>query len=335
MTSKVALVDKWGAYLGVKEGRFQLRVREGGQEKVAWDLAPVELDSIVFVVPGASISASAIELAANFGIDIAFFNRGRPVARLLQATYGSTLETWLKQAECAADSSRRLLLTRLFVEGKVYNQRQVLMEYVRRLRAAGKSISALNEAVSELDRARSLLTGADSAERVVNIESHAARHYWNAVSTLLPQSLGFKHRMPRSRVPPGARPDAFNLALNIGYSALKNEVWRAVFMANLNPYIGFLHKQRSGRMALVYDLMEEFRPIVVDRPLITLARQRAEVVKKLEDRDREAVREVWRAVVGQLYNGSEPYRSIIVEQARLLARHIRGTDTYKPFRSRW
>jgi len=335
MTGKVALVDKWGAYLGVKDGRFQLRVKEGGEERVVWDLAPVELDSIVFVVPGASISASAIELASNFGIDLVFFNGSKPLARLLQASYGSALETWLKQVELAADASKRLQLARLFVEGKVYNQRQVLMEYLRRFRAAGKASSVLSEAVDELDKARSLLAKADSVKRVVNVEAHAAKYYWGSVSTLLPQSLGFKRRTPKSRIPPGVKPDAFNIALNVGYGALKKEVWRAVFMANLNPYVGFLHEQKSGKMTLVYDLMEEFRPVVVDRPLIVLAKQKPDVVKKLEDSELDAIREVWRTVVNQLYKGEQPYRFVVVEQARLLARHIRGTDTYKPFKSRW
>ncbi|MBS7626834.1 hypothetical protein KEJ51_07360, partial [Candidatus Bathyarchaeota archaeon] len=78
MTGKIALVDSYGAYLSVKEGRLQLRLREKGEYKTLWDVAPVELDSIVFTVDGASLSASAIHSAAMFGLDIVFLKGDRP-----------------------------------------------------------------------------------------------------------------------------------------------------------------------------------------------------------------------------------------------------------------
>ncbi|MGB9895273.1 MAG: CRISPR-associated endonuclease Cas1, partial [Thermoproteota archaeon] len=68
MGGKVALVDEYGAFLSVKQGRFQLKV---GNE-VKWELAPVEVDSIVFVKEGCSLSAAAVLLANEFGIDLVF-----------------------------------------------------------------------------------------------------------------------------------------------------------------------------------------------------------------------------------------------------------------------
>ena len=69
----MALVDKYGAFLSAKEGRFRLLVpSENGRRVVKWDLAPVEVDALVFTVKGASISASAIKLASEFGVDLVF-----------------------------------------------------------------------------------------------------------------------------------------------------------------------------------------------------------------------------------------------------------------------
>jgi len=330
---KVALVDRYGSTLRVRDGRFQLVVRGGGK---VWDLAPVELDSIVFDVTGASISASAIKLASEFGIDLVFMDRGRPIARLIPATYGSTLKTWLRQLKAYRSPKARATLAKRFIEGKVHNQRMVLAEYHKHFKASGRRAPWLSSAIDELDSWLSRLghVGED-VDEVRAIEASAAKAYWRAIAQLLPSELGFKRRIPRSRLKPGERPDPFNTALNIGYAALRKEVWRAIFMAGLNPYIGFLHKPRAGRMALVLDLMEEFRPALVDRPLIAAARRRPEELARLASEDQEAIRGVWRLIVNHIHREDKPYTSQILAQARLLARHVQGADEYKPFKLRW
>ena len=113
--------------------------------------------------------------------------------------------------------------------------------------------------------------------------------------------IGFIQRLTRQRILNEASIDGFNLALNIGYAALKKEVWSAVFLAALNPYAGFLHKPRSGKMSLVFDLIEEFRPVAVDRPLVAFARKEKEVIRNLPNNRGETLPLVWRQVVSTIY----------------------------------
>ena len=166
------------------------------------------------------------------------------------------------------------------------------------------------------------------------MEAQAAKIYWKIVSSILPREVGFNQRITRSRMPPNGEIDVFNRALNIGYGILGRIVWKAIFIAGLNPYISFLHKPRAGKMTLIFDLMEEFRPIVVDRPLIAAFRRDYEKFIKLSSNDREAVREVWKVIVKRIYESKPPMENKIIEQARLLAKHIRGTDRYRPFKAR-
>ncbi|MHC1601496.1 MAG: CRISPR-associated endonuclease Cas1 [Candidatus Nezhaarchaeales archaeon] len=328
------MVDEYGAYLHVKDGRFQLIVREGKEQKVKWDVAPVALEAIVFVTPGASISAAAIELANKYGIDLIFLKKDRPIARLLPATYGSTLKMWLCQLKAFRRHDVRLKLARLFVEGKIYNQRMVLMEYSRRLRGSTRVLK-LNHAIERLSECLRALGLVKEINECINIEAQAANMYWSAIATLLPKELGFTRRLTKQEIRAGIRPDPFNIALNIGYAALRRVTWKAVFMAGLNPYIGFLHAPRAGRMSLVLDLMEEFRPISVDRPLITLARNKPSLLQQLAHESKEAITEVWRAIVNYMASSKPSHDSLIVAQARLLAQHLRGTANYKPYKSRW
>lgn len=328
MLSKIALVDKYGAYLHVKDGRFILKVGNN----IKWEASPVELDSIVFTVDGASISASSIMLAASYGIDLVFIKGSKPIARLLPAKYGSTMHTWLDQLKRSSDEHGAARLAACFIDGKIHNQRMLLYEYAHKARASGKRIAELDDAFEQLKVLQGSLDKCTKVEEVLNVEAHAANVYWRSVSILLPKEIGFTHRLTKQRLDPDAEPDGFNIALNIGYAILRKEVWKAVFLAALNPYIGFLHKPRAGRMSLVFDLMEEFRAYCVDRPLIALARQRPEVITKIDDG--EAVKEVWKAVIDRM-KGKEDMVSVIVNQARLLAKDLRGTDIYKPFKSRW
>ena len=332
----MAIVDEYGAFLSAKDGRFRLLVPdEGGRRVVKWDLAPVEVEAVVFTVRGASISASAVKLANEFGVDLVFLDGCKPIARLLPATYGSTMKTWLCQLRAHEDPKERAELARLFVEGKIYNQRRVLLESAKRARAAGKPLRVVERASDKIDGLIMELRGVETAEEAALIEAHAARLYWRAVRELIPDELGFKGRLTKFSAKRGPV-DPFNRALNIGYAALKREVWRAVFLAGLNPYLGFLHKPRAGKMALVFDLMEEFRPVCVDRPLIRLARNKPQVLRLFElNRSGEAVAEVWRVVVKHMKSSKTSYPDIIVKQARLLAKHLRGTGRYKPYKARW
>lgn len=327
--ARIAVIDKYGSFLAVKDGRFQLRY--GG--RVLWELAPVELEAIVFTVDGASLSVAAVKLANKFLIDLVFLDRGEPVARLIQARYSPPFKTWIKQVKTYR--SGRVKLAQLFVEGKIHNQRMVLSDYAKRFRAQAKPNYGLESSINELIKLELKVREAGGIDGVREVEAIAARYYWRHVAEVIPDVLGFTGRIPRSRKPPVGGIDPFNKALNIGYSALLREVWRAVFIAGLNPYIGFLHKPRAGKMVLVFDLMEEFRPVAVDRPLIALARRDTDTLLKLKDDDREAAKEVWRIVVKHMRETNPPIQSVILEQARKLVKHVRGEEEYKPFKARW
>ena len=64
-----------------------------------------------------------------------------------------------------------------------------------------------------------------------------------------------------------------NSMLNLGYAVLSSYVLNAIINAGLEPYLGVFHRQRPGKMALVLDLMEEYRAWVVDRAVIKLRQQ--------------------------------------------------------------
>ena len=329
MGAKTALVDQYGAFLGVKQGRFVLKA---GKE-VKWDLSPAELESIIIASEGVSISSAAIMLAMSFGIDLVFMRGSRPAGRIIPYKYGTLMRNWALQIKLH-ESGGSLYIAKKILEGKLHNQKMVLLEYARRLRGSGREAGLLEVKAGEIMDRIGEMGRIGSVEGLIVVEGHAAKAYWTGISHILPKEIGFSHRYTRSNPPPDEL-DPFNIALNIGYGLLRKEVWRAVFLAGLNPYLGFLHKPRGGRPALVLDLMEEFRPVSVDRPLVGLAKTDKNAILNLAKKEGAASKTIWSHILKYMKESNPPHTELITSQARKLALHVQGVHRYEPYKSRW
>ena len=69
----------------------------------------------------------------------------------------------------------------------------------------------------------------------------------------------------RNRRPPR---DRFNCLLSFGYALLQSLVHRTLLAVGLEPALGFYHQPRTAAPPLVLDLMELFRTLLWDIPLI-------------------------------------------------------------------
>src|SRR5690625_5308900 len=58
--------------------------------------------------------------------------------------------------------------------------------------------------------------------------------------------------------------------LSFAYTLLANDVASALETVGLDAYVGFLHRDRPGRVSMALDLMEELRGIYGDKFVLTL-----------------------------------------------------------------
>jgi CRISPR-associated protein Cas1 len=112
-----------------------------------------------------------------------------------------------------------------------------------------------------------LLPDAATRDELMGIEGAAARAYFAALQVLLPAELGFGGR---TRRPPL---DVVNAALSYDYEVLLGEAVSALGAAGLDPAVGMLHADDDARPSLALDLIEEFRPLVVDQVVAAAARR--------------------------------------------------------------
>src|SRR5205823_3283480 len=107
-------------------------------------------------------------------------------------------------------------------------------------------------------------------ETILGIEGAGSAAYFNCFGKLLsnPRQWPFSGRVKR---PPT---DPVNALLSFGYSLLTTKVASAVQLVGFDHFVGYLHSSFYGRPALALDLVEEFRPIVVDSMVLTLLNNR-------------------------------------------------------------
>jgi CRISPR-associated protein Cas1 len=143
------------------------------------------------------------------------------------------------------------------------------------------------------------------------------------------------------RVTRGAS-DLVNQCLNYGYGILYAQVERAVLLAGLDPYAGFLHEDRPGKQSLILDVVEEFRAYAVDRCVFALLNQRVPLRQSEDGRLNDATRKLLAERVNERLEAPEPYeghrrrlRTIIQSQSRRVATYVRGEAVYKAWAGRW
>ena len=169
------------------------------------------------------------------------------------------------RAQLAAQGGRRAIeLARTIVDAKVRKEIVVLQRLGLREHAP-----IIGEAIHQMRQALVLVPDADSTEELMGLEGASAAAYFPALGALMPEGLAFSHR---TRQPPL---DIANAALSFLYTILTAECVSALVAAGLDPAIGLLHADADRRPSLALDLVEEFRPQVVDQVLVQVARQGA------------------------------------------------------------
>ena len=141
--------------------------------------------------------------------------------------------------------------------------------------------------------------------------------------------------------------DAVNALLSFVYTLLNQMNVSALETVGLDPYVGVMHGDRPGRASLSLDLMEELRPVLADRFVVSLINKRivspSGFLQKedgaviMDDDTRKSVLSAWQMRKQEMIK--HPFLDEKVEwgmvpyaQALLLARYIRGDlDGYPPF----
>ncbi|VXD17580.1 CRISPR-associated endonuclease Cas1 [Planktothrix serta PCC 8927] len=222
----------------------------------------VEL-TLVVILPGVQFTDEAIAQLLDRGIETLFLKRDGQFRGRLQGQFQTNPTIRLGQYRMI-NTTFGMALAQLLVMAKIRNQRVLLQQRYRfskgRIGELGEAIDAIAAYVLQL---KSVSTPLNRSE-LMGIEGICARTYYQGLRYYFPQRWKFTGR---NRRPPR---DPINALLSWGYGVLLARVFAACVQAGLDPYLGFFHATEPYRPNLVLDLMEEFRPVVVDQVVISL-----------------------------------------------------------------
>ena len=340
------IVEGRGSFVGKHQGRLRVS-REG---KTVTEAPLIHLEHVLIVDAGVSLSSDAVRVCTEEGIPIHFLSAtGHVYAGIYADGLNGTVLS--RRAQLAAyDRPVGVTLALTYVRSKLENQVNLLRyfgkyrkEVVPELFQEITLVAAeLRDHLAELDdleakAVRDMATVDDIRDETLSVEGRAAQRYWRVVGMLIPEALEWPGRETR-----GAR-DPFNAALNYGYGILYSQVERALVLAGLDPYGGFLHTDRPGKPSLVLDAIEEFRQAVVDRAVIAYVNKGSALEQDdaglLTEpvRRRLAEKVLERLEATELFEGKrQALRIILQAQARHAATFLRGDrELYTAFVASW
>lgn len=327
-------ITREGAYL-TKDGEA-VEVRHEGSSLLRVPMH--NLEGIVALGWDIGASAQLMAACAEAGVTISFCT---PYGRFLAAVRGFTSGNVLlrrEQYRMADDATASIRIATVLVAAKLANSRTVLL---RAQRDHGEN-PELERAAALISRNVNAVMKAATLDEIRGLEGEAANNYFAILPNLI--------RVPefefsgRNRRPPT---DPVNALLSFCYSLLAHDCRSALESVGLDGAVGFLHRDRPGRPSLALDLMEEFRPVLADRCVLTLINRRQVQPKDFIKRENGAVEMTEEARKTVLVNWQERKQDEILHpfleekvtmgllpflQARLLANYLRGDlDAYPSF----
>jgi CRISPR-associated protein Cas1 len=244
-------VGKSGAVLQVKEDRTVL------QEVRIGEICQVSLMGNI------QITTQAVQALCEAGVPVCYFSMGGwfygiTVGLNVKNVFLRRSQFRLSEAEYFA-----LAFARRLVAGKIRNQRTLLQR--NHVEPNRGTLAAMKEMADRAEQARSL-------EELLGLEGNGARLYFGDFGGMIKPGEGQEAvDLPfdfagRNRRPPR---DPVNALLSLGYSLLAKDLTVACYAVGFDPYIGYYHQPRFGRPALALDLMEPFRPLIVDSAVLS------------------------------------------------------------------
>ncbi|MCL6457907.1 MAG: type I-C CRISPR-associated endonuclease Cas1c [Gorillibacterium sp.] len=287
-------------------------------------------------------SPALMHLCAERGISLSFMEEnGRFLARIQGRASGNVL---LRRKQYRmADGDEAVKLAKRFIFAKIANSRAVLKRGIR----DHETVISTDKVGLEADFLKRYLRHiikVNTLDDIRGVEGNAARRYFSAINELVLTDKESFYMRGRNRRPPL---DRMNAVLSYLYAMLRLDVQSALETVGLDPAVGFLHRDRPGRQSLALDLMEELRPYMVDRLVLSLINRKQiqpnqflfkengavllkpelkkEIITAWQTRKKDEIRHPY-------LNEKIPLGLLPYSQALLLARTIRGDlSDYPPF----
>jgi CRISPR-associated protein Cas1 len=247
------------AFIGKTDERLSVKANK----QTLLDVPMIKVDGLV-VLGRATVSPAVVVELLERKIPLSFLTgTGRYLGRL-EPELSKNIFVRSAQWRAAGETEQAVHVVRGFIRGKLKNYRNALLRGQREIPTLNLSgqITRVEQAIAAIDNTNNI-------DSLRGLEGNGSAAYFGCFERLIRvEGFGFEARRRR---PPT---DPVNALLSLGYALLRHDIQSAVNVVGLDPYLGYLHVQRYGRPSLALDLMEEFRPLVVDSVVLSALNRR-------------------------------------------------------------
>ncbi|GAB1538433.1 hypothetical protein NUACC21_10940 [Scytonema sp. NUACC21] len=237
-----------GAYLSVKNQQFQ--VLYNGELKIK---VPVNRVSHIVLFGCCNLSHGAVSIALQRRIPVMYLSQKGKYFGRLETEGQAKVEYLVRQVQCCQNLEFTKRQAEAIVEAKLQNSRILLLRLNQK-----RKVEEVSKAIHDISVLIGNLPLAESIDVLRGYEGKGATIYFQALGKLFTGAFAFEKRTKR---PPT---DPVNSLLSLGYTLLSQNIYSFVQAVGLHTHFGNLHVPRDNHPALVSDLIEEFRALVVD-----------------------------------------------------------------------
>lgn len=250
----------------------------------------------------------------------------------------------LRQYQRVLDPAFTLSIARRTIAAKLYNQRRVLQRLLANRQTPDKPApepiaTLVPRTIDELDTLFTPIRTAQNLEELRGFEGLATAKYYQAWATFLPPEFPFERRSTRPPLNP------VNACISFAATLLYHEATAACHAHGLDPALGTLHAPDDGRWSLALDLIEPFRPVLVEALALDLFTHKILSSEHFESRDGgcflntegrkkffiQYERRMERQFLSEALGHRTTLRQQIEHQATMFKAALEDPDTFEPF----
>lgn len=304
------------------------RIIAARDRKVLQDI-PVERLDRVWLYGNVQLTSQAAALLMEAGVDVVFLSYRGKMRGHLRGMISKNIFLRLAQYKKWQNREFKRDFACSVVKRKLGNMRILLLRFQRNHPEVdfSETIDMLADKTYQLDKKEY------TANQLMGVEGSCSRLYFQAFAKMLRQDLGFTGR---NRRPPK---DPVNALLSLLYTMLSSEIACVLEASSFDPYLGFYHGLRYGRVSLALDIVEEFRQPLVDNYIITLVNKRVFQegdFYRLKDGgmylNKESFKKFFEHYEKKMHHSKEEnsvnWRNIIIKQVKQLEAHVMDDIPY-------
>lgn len=245
-------INENNATIGIESNQCTVKYADGMKKMI-----PIETLESITIMGHAQMTTQCIQECLKRGIPVSYFSKKGSYFGRLHST--GHINAPRQRKQCALyETEFAVKLAQSIISAKLKNQQVVLKRYEKSRQ------TAITESLKMVRICREKVLRCQTIPELIGYEGQGAKAYFQGLSALIDPSFSFHGR---NRRPPR---DEFNSMLSLGYSVLMNEIYGKIEAKGLNPYFGFMHRDKEKHPTLASDMMEEWRAVIVDSTVMSM-----------------------------------------------------------------